>query len=92
MGNMHYNNEIHVYNDIQFMAILHSLGGSQRRCDMRHELLTQRVLFLSMQKVHAESAFRDTCHTSSGGLHGYANCTQLCSTVHPCIATHVTTM
>ena len=34
---------------------------------MRHEVLTQRALFVleSMQKGHAESAFCDVCRTSS---------------------------
>ena len=39
----------------------------QRRCDTGHELLTQRALFLywsECKKGHAESAFRDACHTS----------------------------
>ena len=45
------------------------MGVAQRRCDVRHELLTWRALFFvleSMQKGHAESAFRDACRTSSG--------------------------
>ena len=35
---------------------------------MRHELLTQHALFSIgvNAKWHAESAFRDACHTSSG--------------------------
>ena len=39
----------------------------QRRCDMRHELLTWHALFcirVNAKKRHAESAFRDACHTS----------------------------
>ena len=43
-----------------------NLGG--RRYDMRHEMLTQRALFCHREykKGHADSAFRDACHTSSG--------------------------
>ena len=36
---------------------------------MCHELLTQRALFsvgVNAKKGHAESAFCDACHTSSG--------------------------
>ena len=40
----------------------HRDRSEQRRCDMRHELLTQHALLL--QKGHAESAFRDACRTS----------------------------
>ena len=38
---------------------------------MRHKLLTQRALFCigsQCKKGHAESAFRDACRTSSGGM------------------------
>ena len=44
-----------------------AISFTQRRCDMRHELLTQRALCIGVnaKKGHAESAFCDTC-TSSG--------------------------
>ena len=45
----------------------------QRRYDMRHEMLTQRALFLpscQYKTGHAESAFHDACRTSSGGGEG----------------------
>ena len=38
---------------------------------MRHELLTQHALFcirVDAKKGHTESAFRDTCRTSSAQL------------------------
>ena len=40
---------------------------------MRPELLTQCALFVleSMQKGHAESAFRDACRTSSNSLNSH---------------------
>ena len=44
----------------------------QRRCGMRHKLLTQCALFVLesifvlAKKGHTESAFRDACRTSSG--------------------------
>ena len=45
-------------------------GAGQRRYNMHHEVLTQRtfsaITSRAIQKGYAESAFCDTCHTSSG--------------------------
>ena len=52
------------------MQSSHLAGVDQRRYDMRHEMLIQSAPFcigVMVKKGHAESAFRDACHTSSGG-------------------------